>query len=118
MRALDLSVDGPMLGQNLRLRPGCPRRRRCVSGEGEAPLELLLAAAACAASTDVCGVPVVALRGDASPTQLDLSFKCCGDVGARLLALLVSSNGVLRSLNLTSNRQARAPPKRERSHLC
>ena len=79
------------------------RLRGCASGEGEAPLELLLAAA-CAASTDVCGVPVEALRGDASPTELSIPGRGFGDVGARLLALLVGGHGVLTSLNLLGNR--------------
>ena len=129
VRAQDLSVDGPMLGQNLRLRPSFPRLRGCVAGEGEAPLELLLAAAACAASTDLCGVPVEALRGDASPTELDFCNKrtdrCLkyrpmpqgghlGAVGARLLALLVSGNCVLTTLNLCNNRSAHPPQERSR----
>ena len=81
-----------------------PRLRGCVSGEGEAPLELLLAAAACAASTDVCGVPVEALRGEGSRRQLTLSYRRLGDVGARLLALLVSGDGVLTTLILVNNK--------------
>jgi len=46
---------------------------------------------------------VEALRGDASPTQLDLSDRGLGDVGARLLALLVSGNAVLTKLDVSRN---------------
>ena len=115
VRAQDLSGDGPEPKSRwwededaVNRDRDFPRLRGCVSGEGEAPLELLLAAAVCAASTGVCGVPVEALRGDAGPTELDFTNhgarRRLGAVGARLLALLVGGNGVLTSLNLCFNR--------------
>ena len=73
--------------------------RGCVAGEGEAPLELLLAAAACAASGDVCGVPVRRLREDQAVGALDLSgYPYIGVTGSRLLAHVLPGATSLASL--------------------
>ena len=44
----------------------------CISGEGEPPLELTIAAVACAGSGVVCGIPVQRMREE-SVTELNLS---------------------------------------------
>ena len=67
-----------------------PALRVCVAGEGEPPLELLLAAVACAASGEVLGVPVQQLR-EGDLVELDLSGRGVSVGGVRLLALLLPS---------------------------
>ena len=44
-----------------------------MTGDGEPPIELLCAAIACAASGEVCGIPVQELREDDAIGDLDLS---------------------------------------------
>ena len=67
-----------------------PELRVCVAGEGEPPLELLLAAVACAASGEVLRVPVQQLR-EGDLVELDLSRRGVGVGGVRLLAFLLPS---------------------------
>ena len=60
----------------------------CITGEGKPPLELKLAAVACAASGVVWGVPVELLRMD-EVRELNLDRKRLGNVGAQLLGSLL-----------------------------
>mmetsp|Transcript_43475 Transcript_43475/g.143867 ORF Transcript_43475/g.143867 Transcript_43475/m.143867 type:complete len:454 (+) Transcript_43475:188-1549(+) len=111
VRALDLSEDGPPPGEELHSLQTFPRLRGCVvaqsderaqGDEGAPPLELLLLAAACAATGSVCGLPVEALRQDDSLVELDVSNKPLRDVSALLLAPLLSGNATLTKLNLVA----------------
>jgi hypothetical protein len=74
----------------------------CIVGEGEPPLELLLAAVTCAGSGEIRGIPVQMMRGD-SVSELDLQFRTIGVEGGMLLAYLVPVMGGLTSLNLKRN---------------
>ena len=62
--------------------------RACTQGEGEPPLELLLAAVVCAASGEVLRVPVQQLR-ESDLVELNLSGRNIGVCGGRLLGLLL-----------------------------
>ena len=75
----------------------------CIEGEGEPPLELLLAAVACAGSGEIRGIPVQMMRDD-SVSELDLQARSIGVEGGMLLAYLVPVMGGLTSLDLSSNR--------------
>jgi len=79
-----------------------PALRGCVAGEGEPPLELLLAAVACAASGEVLCIPVQQLR-EGDLVELDLSRRRISVDGVRLLVLLLESNSTLQSLNVGYN---------------
>ena len=59
-----------------------------TQGEGEPPLELLLAAVVCAASGEVLYIPVQQLREEGDLFELDLSQQA-GVIGLRLLGLLL-----------------------------
>ena len=93
----------------------------CIEGEGEPPLELLLAAVACAGSGEVRAIPVQMMRDD-SVSELDLRQRDIGVQGGMLLAHLVpvmnlvpvmggkrkkrcrsSGSGGLMSINLSDN---------------
>jgi Ran GTPase-activating protein (RanGAP) involved in mRNA processing and transport len=74
----------------------------CIEGEGEPPLELLLAAVACAGSGEIRGIPVQMMRDD-SVSELDLQERNIGVEDGMLLAYLVPVMGGLTSLNLSSN---------------
>jgi hypothetical protein len=74
----------------------------CIEGEGEPPLELLLAAVACAGSGEIRGIPVQMMRND-SVSELDLEESNIGVKGGMLLAYLMPVMGGLTSLNLSSN---------------
>jgi hypothetical protein len=74
----------------------------CIEGEGEPPLELLLAAVACAGSGEICGIPVQMMRDD-SVSDLDLQERNIGVEGGMLLAYLVPVMGGLTSLDLSNN---------------
>ena len=84
-------AEGPKAAE----RFGGEALRACITGGGEAPLELKLAAVACAASGYVWGVPVARLRRNEVVGKLDVggswsdSYDGTGDVGARLLGLLL-----------------------------
>ena len=64
----------------------------CIEGEGEPPLELLLAAIACAGSGEIRGIPVQMMRDD-SVSALDLRDRNIGVAGGKLLAYLVPVMG-------------------------
>ena len=74
----------------------------CIEGEGEPPLELLLAAVACAGSGEICGIPVQMMRDD-SVSELDLYERNIGVEGGMLLAYLVPVMGALTKLSLAEN---------------
>ncbi|KOO21250.1 protein nlrc3 [Chrysochromulina tobinii] len=74
----------------------------CIEGEGEPPLELLLAAVACAGSGEIRGIPVQMMRDD-SVSELDLQKINIGVEGGMLLAHLVPVMGRLTVANLLGN---------------
>ena len=75
---------------------------RCISGDGEAPLRLTIAAVACAGSGVVCGIPVQHMRED-TMTELDLRRKgLCGPV-AMLLSYLIPAMGGLTRVDVRFN---------------
>ena len=78
----------------------------CIEGEGEPPLELLLAAVACAGSGEIRGIPVQMMRDD-SVSELDLQDviqdRNIGVEGGMLLAYLVPVMGALTSIDLSDN---------------
>ena len=67
----------------------------CFTGEGEPPLELLLATVACAASGEVWGIPIRELREGDVVGDLDLSRRRIGPSGVQLLCLLPGTACVL-----------------------
>jgi hypothetical protein len=75
----------------------------CIEGEGEPPLELLLAAVTCAGSGEIRGIPVQMMRGD-SVSELDLQARNIGVEGGMLLAYLLPVMGGLTSIDLSRNR--------------
>ena len=90
----------------------------CIEGEGEPPLQLLLAAVACAGSGEICGeseicgenvtlswersIPVQMMRDDLF-SELDLAKRGIGVEGGMLLAHLVPVMVGLTSFNLSRN---------------
>jgi len=72
--------------------------RRCITGEGEPPVELLLAAVACAGVGDAGDIPVGAMRADGIEA-LDLSEKGIDEQGAMLIARLVPVMASLTNLS-------------------
>jgi hypothetical protein len=82
----------------------------CIEGEGEPPLQLLLAAVACAGSGKVRGIPVQMMRND-SVSELNLAQPGFGGMlrrgigveGGMLLAHLVPVMGGLTALDLSNN---------------
>jgi len=74
----------------------------CIEGEGEGPLELLLAAVACAGSGEVRGIPVEAMRND-SVAQLGLEDHQIGEVGGMLISYLVPVMASLTAINVGFN---------------
>ena len=78
----------------------------CISGEGEPPLRLTIAAVACAGSGVVCGIPgipVQQLRED-SVTELNLSDGGLHVPAAMLVASLLPVTSVLKNCNLLQNK--------------
>jgi Ran GTPase-activating protein (RanGAP) involved in mRNA processing and transport len=75
----------------------------CISGEGEPPLRLTIAAVACAGSGVICGIPVQQLRED-SVTELNLSNRGLHVPAAMLVTSLIPATSVLRRCNLLHNR--------------
>ena len=67
----------------------------CIEGEGEPPLELLLAAVACAGSGEIRGLFNVQMMRDDSVSELDLQERNIGAEGGMLLAHLVPVMGSL-----------------------
>jgi len=74
----------------------------CIEGSGEPPLELLLAAVACAGSGEVRGIPVQMMRDD-SVSELNLCEQNIGVQGGMLLAYLVPVMGGLTSIDVRQN---------------
>jgi hypothetical protein len=74
----------------------------CISGEGEPPLELTIAAVACAGSGVICGIPVQQMRED-GVKKLDLSNRGLGAAAAMLVAYLIPATSVLKNCNLLKN---------------
>jgi len=75
----------------------------CISGEGEPPLRLTIAAVACAGSGVICGIPVQQMRED-SVTELDLFTRGLHVPAAMLVAYLMPATQVLTKLELYNNR--------------
>eukprot|EP00900_Chrysochromulina_parva_P004741 jgi/Chrpa1/14268/Chrysochromulina_OHIO_Genome00023807-RA len=75
----------------------------CISGEGEPPLRLTIAAVACAGSGVICGIPVQQLRED-SVEVLNLSDRGLHVPAAMLVASLIPATSVLKNCNLLKNR--------------
>jgi hypothetical protein len=75
----------------------------CISGEGEPPLELTIAAVACAGFGFICGIPVQQMRED-SVTELDLSNSGLHAPAAMLVAYLIPATSVLKNCNLLKDR--------------
>jgi hypothetical protein len=74
----------------------------CISGDGEAPLKLTIAAVACAGSGVACGIPVQHMRED-TMTELDLrKERLCGP-GAMLVSDLISAMGALKRVDVRHN---------------
>ena len=87
--------------------------RGCITGDGEPPLDLLLAAIACAGSGVVRGTPVQQLRENDAIGDLNLSERGLGVNEARLLALLLPRASSILTLECVHPKQSRgrsAPP--------
>jgi hypothetical protein len=74
----------------------------CISGEGEPPLRLTIAAVACAGLGVICGIPVQQLRED-SVEVLNLSDRGLHVPAAMLVASLIPATSVLTKLSLWNN---------------
>ena len=79
----------------------------CISGEGEPPLRLMIAAVACAGSGVICGIPVQQMRED-SVTKLNLSNRGIRSshtrvTAAMLVAHLLPATSVLKNLSIAYN---------------
>jgi Ran GTPase-activating protein 1 len=75
----------------------------CITGEGEPPLRLTIAAVACAGSGVICGIPVQQLREDVV-TELNLSDRRLHVPAATLVASHIPVTSVLKNCNLLKNR--------------
>jgi hypothetical protein len=75
---------------------------RCVTGEGEPPLALLLGAIACAGSGEIRGIPVEKLRAD-TLSSLDSEGRMIGPEGAMLIGIVIPLNAVLKNCYLLKN---------------
>jgi len=80
----------------------------CIEGEGEPPLELLLAAVACAGSGEIRGIPVQMMRDD-SVSELVLHGQNIGVPGGMLIAYLVPVMGGLTKVRETCQPTAQPP---------
>ena len=74
----------------------------CITGEGEPPLRLTIAAVACAGSGVICGIPVQQMRED-SVTEIDLFTRGLHVAAAMLVAYLIPATSVLKNCNLLKN---------------
>jgi hypothetical protein len=74
----------------------------CISGDGEAPLKLTIAAVACAGEGVVCGIPVQHMREDTMPV-MDLCNKELRGHAAMLISYLIPAMGALTMLSLAEN---------------
>ena len=75
----------------------------CISGEGEPPLRLTIAAVACAGSGFICGIPVQQLREDSVTELLNLSNKGLHVPAAMLVSYLMPATLMLTELCLSFN---------------
>jgi len=75
----------------------------CISGEGEPPLRLTIAAVACAGSGVICGILVQHLREDSVTKLLNLSNRGLHCPAAMLVAYLIPAMSVLTELRLSFN---------------
>jgi len=75
----------------------------CITGEGEPPLRLTIAAVACAGSGVICGIPVQQLRED-SVEVLNLFDRGLHAPAAMLVAYLIPATSVLKNCKLLKNR--------------
>jgi hypothetical protein len=78
----------------------------CISGDGEAPLKLTIAAVACAGSGVACGIPVQHMREDTMTEldlELDLRRKGLQGPVAMLISFLIPAMGGLTALNFSHN---------------
>jgi hypothetical protein len=105
VRAADLQCE--MVGDSRRpsLLHGAAKDAliSCITGEGEPPLRLTIAAVACAGSGVICGIPVQQLRED-SVRKLNLFDRGLHCPAAMLVASLIPATSVLKSCNLLKNR--------------
>jgi hypothetical protein len=74
----------------------------CISGDGEAPLKLTIAAVACAGSGVAFGIPVQHMREDTLPV-LDLCNKGLRGPATMLISYLIPAMGALTVTNLLGN---------------
>jgi len=74
----------------------------CISGDGEAPLKLTIAAVACAGSGVAFGIPVQHMREDTLPV-LDLCNKGLRGPAVMLISYLIPAMGALTSVDLSDN---------------
>jgi len=77
--------------------------RGCITGEGQPPVPLLVAAVASAGQGTVWGIPVQSLRENEGFISLSLSACRLGPVGAQLLGCLLPGATTLLSLDLPEN---------------
>ena len=75
----------------------------CISGEGEPPLRLTIAAVSCAGLGVICGIPVQQLRGDSVTELLNLSNRGLHCPAAMLVAYLIPAMSVLTELRPSFN---------------
>ena len=80
--------DVPQRGPSLFLGTVKAALDSCISGDGEAPLKLTIAAVACAGSGVVCSIPVQHMRED-TMTELDLRRKRLQGPAAMLISYLI-----------------------------
>ena len=74
----------------------------CISGDGEAPLKLTIAAVACAGSGVACGIPVQHMREDTMTEldlELDLRRKWLQGPVAMLISYLIPAMGALTEVH-------------------
>ncbi|KOO34935.1 protein nlrc3-like protein, partial [Chrysochromulina tobinii] len=74
----------------------------CISGEGEPPLRLTIAAVACAGSGGACGIPVQHMR-EGTVTELDLCNKGLHGPAVMLIAYLLPAMSALRRVDVRGN---------------
>ena len=73
--------------------------RGCITpSDGEPPLELLIAAVACAGQGTVWGIPVQQLRGNSAIGHLNLARRDVGSLGVQLLSCLLPCATTVASL--------------------
>jgi hypothetical protein len=104
VRAADLQIEmGDWRRPSLLHGAAKDALNSCISGKGEPPLRLTIAAVACAGSGVICGIPVQRLRED-SVRKLNLSNRGLHVPAAMLVASLIPATSVLKNCNLLKNR--------------